>query len=186
MRLGLKILALSVLGLAILGWVVFFLEPAGETQRVPDRKAPAALDGDRQHAAPTPSPQTKPFLAASQTQPSPNVSHSVATAPSEAKMRPGLDLEVPVGAKVPSALMDAGCKDDGPEIQEILDSIINDFIAAIEHSRQAGRNSEEAWEEALRVADEKYKLFFGQDAFNEANLEAGVEALEDGTSPSTP
>lgn len=93
---------------------------------------------------------------------------------------------MPVGAKVPAALMDAGSQDDGPEIREALDSITNEFIAAIEHSRQAGRNLDEAWDEALRVADEKYKLWFGQEAFHEATMEAAVEALEDGSSSSTP
>ena len=98
-----------------------------------------------------------------------------ATAP----CRQGVDLEVPVGAKVPAALMDAGGKDDGPEIREVLDAITNEFIAAIEHSRQAGRDPEMAWDEALRVADEKYKLFFGQEAYNEATMEAAVEGIEE-------
>lgn len=119
--------------------------------------------------------------------PSPVKSSPTAEAASaEPKLRPGLELEVPIGAKVPAALMDAGGQDDGPEIREILDSITNEFIAAMDHARQAGRNLEEAWDEARHVADEKYKLFFGQDAFNEATLEAAVEALEDGTSQPAP
>ena len=171
--------------------VVFFLIAVGASLFF-WRENQEIQDATKGHAKSTPATSfsPKPPIYAVKPQavvPSKNISKTEpleSSAASEAasttaQCRQVLDLEVPVGAKVPAALMDAGGKDDGPEIREVLDAITNEFIAAIEHSRQAGRDPEVAWDEALRVADEKYKLFFGQEAYNEATMEAAVEGIEE-------
>lgn len=179
MQLDQKILIPLAACLAIIAVGVFWYVRVDQPR---DLQPPSqdTLSGRRDCEKPSP---TSPVPGLQTSRP---ISASVEAATSDSQLRSGLDLEVPFGAKVPAALMDAGSPDDGPEMQEILDSITSEFIAAIEVSRRIGRNPEEAWDEALRVADEKYKLFFGQDAFSEAGLEAGIEALEDGASQSTP
>lgn len=92
------------------------------------------------------------------------------------------DILVPPGARVPAVLMDGGGPDDSEETRNIMNSIIEEFAAKIQEAKQANRNMDEAWEEAREAADDRYRQFFGFEAFNAATLEAAGEAYEESTS----
>jgi hypothetical protein len=94
------------------------------------------------------------------------------------------DLVVPLGARVPAVLMDAGSPGDGVQVPEIMSNLVEDFREKILEAKRTNRNMTEAWEEARMEADERYRFFFGQDAFNAATLETASEAVEE-TTPST-
>lgn len=86
---------------------------------------------------------------------------------------------------MPAILMDEGSPDDSAETQNIMAGIIAEFSERIQKAKQTNRNMEEAWEEAREAADERYRQFFGFEAFNEATLEAAGEAAEEVGSSST-
>jgi len=89
------------------------------------------------------------------------------------------DLVVPPGARVPAILMDAGSPQDGVPINSIISGIIDEFVETINEAQRTNQNMQEAWEEARQTADERYRLFFGDDAYNGATLEAAIEANEE-------
>ena len=92
------------------------------------------------------------------------------------------DIVVPPGARVPAALMDGGGPDDSEETRNIMNGIIEEFAVKIQEAKQANRKMDEAWEEAREAADDRYRQFFGFEAFNAATLEAAGEAYEESTS----
>jgi len=92
------------------------------------------------------------------------------------------DLVVPTGARVPAILMDAGSPQDGVPINSIISGIIDEFVETINEAQRTNQNMQEAWEEARQTADERYRLFFGDDAYNGATLEAAIEANEEAAS----
>ena len=96
------------------------------------------------------------------------------------------DIAVPNGARVPAVLMDGGGPDDSPETKAIINAIIEEFAEKIKEAQKANRNAEEAWEEARETADERYRQFFGFEAFNAASLQAAGEAYEEATAQSPP
>lgn len=96
------------------------------------------------------------------------------------------DIVVPPGARVPTALMDGGGPDDSEETRNIMNSIIEEFAVKIQEAKQANRNMDEAWEEAREVADDRYRQFFGFEAFNAATLEAAGEAYEESSAKNLP
>ena len=98
---------------------------------------------------------------------------------SEAAPLSAADLVVPPGARVPAILMDAGSPQDGVPINNIISGIIDEFVETINEAKRTNQNMQEAWEEARQTADERYRLFFGDDAYNGATLEAAIEANEE-------
>lgn len=91
------------------------------------------------------------------------------------------DIVVPIGSRVPAALMDGGSSEDSLETKAIINAIIEEFTSKINDARKANANPNQAWEEARSVADERYQQFFGFEAYNAATLETAGEAYEEAT-----
>lgn len=96
------------------------------------------------------------------------------------------DIVVPPGVQVPAVLMDGGGPDDSAETQDIMNGIVEEFAEKIIEAKRTNRNTEVAWEEARQAADDRYRQFFGFDAFNTATLEAAGEAYEESNSTLAP
>ena len=96
------------------------------------------------------------------------------------------DIVVPPGVQVPAVLMDGGGPDDSAETQDIMNGIVEEFAEKILEAKRTKRNMEEAWEEARQAADDRYRQFFGFDAFNTATLEAAGEGYEESNSTLAP
>ena len=88
-------------------------------------------------------------------------------------------IEVPLGSKVPSVLMDDGSPTDEPWVRESMADMEADFIADFESAKKSGVPVQEAWEQARERADARYTAIFGQDAFLESSSEATDEANEE-------
>lgn len=58
----------------------------------------------------------------------------------------------------------------------IMDEIARDFNEAIQ-KEVPGYTAEEVWSEARDWADERYVLFFGEEAWNQLHLQAALEAV---------
>ena len=96
------------------------------------------------------------------------------------------DIVVPPGVQVPAVLMDGGGPDDSAETQAIMNGIIEEFAEKIQEPKSTNRNTEEAWEEARQTADDRYRQFFGFEAFNATTLEAAGEAYQESNSTLAP
>ena len=96
------------------------------------------------------------------------------------------DIVVPPGVQVPAVLMDGGGPDDSAETQAIMNGIIEEFAEKIQEAKRTNRNTEEAWEEARQAADDRYRQFFGFEAFNATTLEAAGEAYQESNSTLAP
>ena len=96
------------------------------------------------------------------------------------------DIVVPPGVQVPAVLMDGGGPDDSAETQDIMNGIVEEFAEKIQEAKRTNRNMEEAWEEAREEADDRYRQFFGFEAFNAATIESAGEAYEESNSTLTP
>jgi hypothetical protein len=82
--------------------------------------------------------------------------------------------------------MDGGGPDDSEETRNIMNGIIEEFAVKIQEAKQANRKMDEAWEEAREAADDRYRQFFGFEAFNAATLEAAGEAYEESSAEKPP
>jgi hypothetical protein len=87
----------------------------------------------------------------------------------------GFVYEIDPGVKAPVALAGTGEPLPPPQAAAI-EQIGRDFDRAVE----AGGGTEEAWESARKAADERYRLLFGDEAFNQKTLREAREALEAG------
>ncbi len=96
------------------------------------------------------------------------------------------DIVVPIGSRVPAALMDGGSSEDSLETKAIINAIIEEFTSKINDARKANANPNQAWEDARSVADERYQQFFGFEAYNAATLETVGEADEEATLQTPP
>jgi hypothetical protein len=96
------------------------------------------------------------------------------------------DIVVPIGSRVPAALMDGGSSEDSLETKAIINAIIEEFTSKINDARKANANPNQAWEDARSVADERYQQFFGFEAYNAATLETAGEADEEATLQTPP
>ena len=123
--------------------------------------------------------ESSPTPAASEKRPKESISLEVDTTRSTPA---ATDIVVPPGARVPAVLMDRGGPDDSEETRNIMNGIIEEFAVKIQEAKQANRKMDEAWEEAREAADDRYRQFFGFEAFNAATLEAAGEAYEESTS----
>ena len=177
-----KTIALFLTACAALAMAFYFLLKTSQLPQAKEdsvskpiaQKAPRNLS--LQSSANFESPTTP---AASEKRPKESISLEVDTTRSTPA---ATDIVVPPGARVPAALMDGGGPDDSEETRNIMNSIIEEFSAKIQEAKQANRNMDEAWEEAREAADDRYRQFFGFEAFNAATLEAAGEAYDESTS----
>lgn len=101
-------------------------------------------------------------------------------APSEATepVRSTRELVVPVptGAKVPVVFYD---NEPRPQPQQqALDRIATEFSDTV-NNPPAGYSQQEVWEAARKIADERYTVLYGFDAFNQMSMQAAKEALKE-------
>jgi hypothetical protein len=87
----------------------------------------------------------------------------------------GIIYEIDPGVKAPVALAGIG-EPLTPQKAAAVEQIVREFDQAVE----AGGGTEEAWEAARRAADERYRLLFGDEAFNQKTLREAREALDAG------
>jgi len=176
--------ALCFIGLiaAIYFWTTSQRTPSHEKGQIPptahSKKSPSDF----------PQPSSPPLEAQPKPNPfSPPAPASPAFTIDDMAKPPGpADIAVPRGARVPAVLMDGGGPDDSPETAAIMNAIIEEFAAKIDEAKRSNRNEEEAWEEAREMADDRYRQFFGFEAFNEATLEAAGEAYEESSAQNPP
>jgi hypothetical protein len=87
----------------------------------------------------------------------------------------GIIYEIDSGVKAPVALAGTGEPLPPPQAAAI-EQIGQEFDRAV----AAGGDTEEAWEAARKAADERYRLLFGDEAFNQKTIREAREALEAG------
>ena len=133
----------------------------------------------------TPAPWVAPQSPSTATPPHAPVSTGFAVDSNASKPSPQ-DIPVPFGAQVPAVLMDGGGPDDSPETADIMNSILEEFAEKITAAKLANRNEHEAWEEAREAADDRYRQFFGFEAFNEATRETAGEAFDESSAQQQP
>lgn len=89
-----------------------------------------------------------------------------------------LNIPVPLGAKVPAAVVDV-TPDYTPQQTQALDAIIADFEKEIAEGASQGLTETQAWEAARMRADNRYRVLFGDAAYNMMSMKAAIEALEE-------
>jgi len=174
------IAALGVAGVAI----IYFLEPRATSVSLSKitTSAPSGKKHSSRPAQEFPSnipPSEKP-TAPRLAQPTPT-NQPVFEVSTPTQVVRASDIIVPHGARVPAVLMDGGGPDDSPETQAIMNGMIEEFAEKIQEAKRTNRNMDEAWEEAREAADDRYRQFFGFEAFNAATLEAAGDAYEEAT-----
>jgi len=85
-----------------------------------------------------------------------------------------LAVTVPPGEQAPAVFYDNEPRTE-PQML-IMDEIARDFNEAIQRE-VPGYTAEEVWSEARDWADERYVLFFGEEAWNKLHLQAALEAV---------
>lgn len=96
------------------------------------------------------------------------------------------------GARLPAALMDRSGKKLSPQQEVVLQQMEEEFVAAIgevELPQETGEAAadtatagakahlREVWEKARARADNRFRLFFGEDAFNAMSLQSAQDAV---------
>jgi hypothetical protein len=87
-----------------------------------------------------------------------------------------LNIAVPTGAKVPVVFYDNEAR-PLPQ-QQALDRIATEFSDTV-NNPPAGYSQQEVWEAARKIADERYTVLYGFDAFNQISMQAAKEALKE-------
>lgn len=85
-------------------------------------------------------------------------------------------VTVPPGEQAPAVFYDDEPRTE-PQVR-ILDEIARDFKKAIQRE-VPGYTGEEVWSEARDWADERYMLFFGEEAWNKLKLQAALDAVRE-------
>lgn len=98
------------------------------------------------------------------------------TAPPTVRTTRNLTIPVPTGAKVPVVFYDNQTR-PLPQ-QQALDRIAAEFSDTISNP-PAGYTQQEVWEAARKIADERYAVLYGFDAFNQMSMHAAKEALKE-------
>jgi hypothetical protein len=62
--------------------------------------------------------------------------------------------------------------------QKALDRIATEFNETL-NNPPAGYSQQEVWEAARKLADERYTVLYGFDAFNQMSMQAAKEALKE-------
>ena len=94
-----------------------------------------------------------------------------------------LNIPVPTGAKVPVVFYDNQAR-PLPQ-QQALDRIANEFSETI-NNPPAGYSQQEVWDAARKLADERYTVLYGFDAFNQMSMQAAKEALKEKKAATVP
>jgi hypothetical protein len=87
-----------------------------------------------------------------------------------------LNIPVPTGAKVPVVFYDNQARPI-PQ-QQALDRIAGEFNEIISNP-PTGYTQAEVWEAARKLADERYTVLYGFEAFNQMSMQAAREALRE-------
>lgn len=102
---------------------------------------------------------------------------SAAIAPTRAAVsNREIKIDVPEGAKVPVLFQDNESKP--PQQMRVLDQIAAEFEQNVSEIPPQ-MTKEEVWEAARLIADERYLILYGYQAFNEYHLQAAKEALKE-------
>lgn len=100
----------------------------------------------------------------------PNQSLSEPPPLAETRSREDIEIEVPFGAKVPIVFLDDTPR---PAPQErVLEQIMEEFTQAVEANPAN-------WNVARERADYRYKILYGDAAFNQLTMGAALQALEE-------
>ncbi len=94
-----------------------------------------------------------------------------------------LKIDVPFGAKVPAVVLDTAEERPAPQ-QAALAEILADFSEDVAGITPDSPDATRIWEQARLRADERYRILFGDDAFNALTMKAAVEALQEKDSTS--
>ena len=116
--------------------------------------------------------------AATADEPAPEAEAASDSAPAAEPVRSTRDLvvAVPTGAKVPVVFYDNEPR-PVPQ-QQALDRIATEFSDTV-NNPPAGYSQQEVWEAARKIADERYTVLYGFDAFNQISMQAAKEALKE-------
>jgi hypothetical protein len=88
----------------------------------------------------------------------------------ETRRREEIEIEVPFGAKVPIVFLDDTPR---PAPQErVLEQIMEEFTQAVE-------TNPANWDAARERADHRYKILYGDAAYNQLTMGAALQALEE-------
>jgi hypothetical protein len=87
-----------------------------------------------------------------------------------------LNIAVPTGAKVPVVFYDNQARPLAQ--QQALDRIAGEFNEIISNP-PPGYTQEEVWDAARKLADQRYTVLYGFDAFNQLSMRAAKEALKE-------
>jgi hypothetical protein len=94
------------------------------------------------------------------------------------------EIYIPIGARLPAAIVDSSKNLTSPQT-EVMDAISEKFLDSSMPSSKANqnlspqKNSEKAWSQSLKEANERYRSLFGVDAYNAWTSQAAKEALTD-------
>jgi len=85
-------------------------------------------------------------------------------------------VNVPAGSRVPAAELE-DLQQRTPQQQNALTKIMTDFHTEIQQSMTPAGPDPVVWENARLRADERYRILFGDAAFNALTIKAALEAL---------
>jgi len=145
----------------------------------PAPTAPAGAASASPSSASDSSARSRPSDASSVS----SVSHGGATgAPLTAAPAEEIQYEIPAGMRAPAVML----PDDRPltpPIQAFLDDVRREFDAKV----AAAEDPAAVWEEARQHADARYRLLFGDQAYNQKTMQDAIEALRSkGALPTPP
>jgi hypothetical protein len=84
----------------------------------------------------------------------------------------GIEYEIPAGMRAPAAFLPAD-RPLTPPMERFLDDVRREFDAKI----AAAEDPATVWEEAREHADARYRLLFGDEAYNRKTMQDAIEAL---------
>jgi len=92
----------------------------------------------------------------------------------------GIDqkIDVPFGAKVPAVVLDNAQERPAPQ-QAALAEILADFSEDVAGITPNSPDATRIWEQARVRADERYRILYGDEAFNALTMQAAIEALQE-------
>jgi len=83
-----------------------------------------------------------------------------------------VEYEIPAGMRAPAVLLPED-RPRTPPIQRFLDDVRREFDATI----AAADDPAAVWEEARQHADNRYRLLFGDNAYNQKTMQDAIDAL---------
>lgn len=92
-----------------------------------------------------------------------------------------LNIEVPFGAKVPAAAVD-----DTPGLTAPQKKVMQQILVDFQNDVAAAPDNLTTWEQARAKADDRYRVIFGDAAYNQMSTAAALEALQEKRSTTSP